>query len=165
MTLHITPATKEEAEWLAPRLREMDKKEVWASSGKSPEEVLPLSWELSTKSGKCYTIRGRDNTDPIAIFGVADGSIPTEHYRTGVLWMLGTPGVEGEAIQVCRAAGPWIEYLGEDFDFLWNVVWNENKLHLRWLSWLGFDVLPPIIWGPFKQRFNPFLKTMEHFYD
>jgi hypothetical protein len=133
----------------------MDRKEIWASSGKPPEEVLPLSFRISEQ---CYTIRGRDNTNPIAMFGVVDGTIHPEHFRTGIIWMLGTDEIKREAISICRGLRPWVGKLGEDYSILWNLVWNANKLHLRWIRWLGFTIEPPIKHGPFGERFNPFYK-------
>lgn len=140
--------------WLAPRLRDCDKQEIYALNGKSPERVVPLAFEVSRR---CSIIRNRDE-EPIAIYGVADNPSLNET-NIGHPWLLATDGLVRERIAFLRAAQyTLLPRLQEGYDILSGLVWNANKLHLRWLAWMGFRIAAPHRAGPFGALFNQFTK-------
>jgi hypothetical protein len=156
--LYIAPAERQEAAWLAPRLRECDKQEVYAATGKSPVAVLPLSYDLSVE---CFTLRGKRGGDPIGIFGVGSGGRKTSVGHIGVPWLLGTDElVNDHGLSFLRISRLWVERLARPFDILANLVYAHNHVHIRWLQWAGFSLntrAQPH--GPFDAPFIPFVYT------
>lgn len=161
--LYIARALREEAEWLAPRLREVDRQEVYAATGKDPVVVLPLSVDISEES---FTLRSSRQGDPIGIFGVGGAGYKNAVGHIGIPWLLAADElVEGpNAISLARISRPWVERLGKNFDVLANYVYAKNEVHIRWLKWAGFTVAKEAVpWGPFKAPFYPFVKrTRQH---
>ena len=128
----IRAAVVDDALKSAPLLREKDKREIAAASGNTPEVSLLLA--LAGK-GEVVTAETTDG-DPIIIGGVR----PT-HPKVGAIWMLGTPLLEQYAIPQMREAKRWIERWHETYPLLWNAAWEDNDLHVRWLSMLGFNFI------------------------
>jgi hypothetical protein len=158
--LHITPSHRWEAEWLATRLREGDRREVFASTGRPPEEVLPLAFDIAAE---CYTIRGSNSDDPIGIFGVGNSGLHKGTGRVGIPWMLCTDAlVNDHGVALLRVSRQWVRCLGRNYDALANYVYAENDVHVRWLQWCGFALRKlPVKYGPFDQPFYPFAMRIE----
>jgi hypothetical protein len=135
--IDVRPATRADAEFIASHLRVEDRAEVEAATGRSPLEIVPESFDLSTQ---CYTIRHASVLQvddlPCAIFGVADD--PTTE-GLGLVWLLATADVFNVRGSVLAAAPHYINAMSARYPLgLHNVVDHRNLLHLRWCLKTGF---------------------------
>lgn len=132
-TATLPQSTVEDAlRFIGENLRAADLKEL-GEAAEFPEEVLFESWELSTIS---WLILDRTGL-PIGIMGAAPHMIP----GLGIAWMMGTDGVEREALSIARQTRRYVEEMHEQYPVLWNYVDAENELSLRWLEWSGFHIV------------------------
>jgi hypothetical protein len=137
MILTVRPARRSEAVWLGERLREEDAREVQASTGRLPSEVLPVSLALSPD---CYTVRldvkGRPAFDPCAIFGCAPSR---DVLGAGVIWLLCSDEIRHAPLSLLREARSWVDHFAMMYPAgLYNYVDTRNHQHVRWLKLLGF---------------------------
>lgn len=131
-TLPIETIT-EAVEFIAENLREADRDELRASHGGDPEEVLKESWQASSRS---WLILDRTGL-PIGIFGVA----PAIAAGVGIVWMLGTDGIEAEAFSVARQTRGFVEEMNALYPTLWNFIDARNEVSLEWLLRAGFRII------------------------
>lgn len=137
--IRITPANREDAIWLSSRLRPEDTREIIASTGRQPAEIVPLSFDLSEE---CFTVRSQHCDEPIAIYGVADDPNDTS---MGVVWLLATPRMSSISRSFLRTAPKLLDYLAAHYTRgLHNIVDGRNVLHLRWLQKTGFVLLDEV---------------------
>lgn len=139
----IRPATLEDAVWLSSRLRSEDVQEVETATGKSPQEIVPASFQLSEE---CFTIRrvfeGKILPEPVALFGVAKNP---EVPDFGVVWLLGSKAVRLCALSIIRESWHWLDYLSRRYPKgLSNIADSRNSLHVRWCQLTGFTLAEPI---------------------
>jgi hypothetical protein len=131
--IRITPAKREDAIWLSSRLRPDDSREIITSTGRAPEEIVPLSFDISDE---CFTVRSQHSDEPIAIYGVVDDYTDA---RMGVVWLLATPRMSSISRSFLRKAPELLDYLAGHYTRgLHNLVDARNTLHLRWLQKTGF---------------------------
>lgn len=157
LSKHSRPATLEDAEYLAPRLRPEDLKELSSlAPDRSPLEALATGLSLSKpyavvvtddKTGKPYAIGGvtpvsslpldpsSSSPSPSAgggVFGSLDG--------IGVIWALATPDIERHALTFQKTVKGIISRLFEEegYTALCNVVSADNEKSVEWLRSLGF---------------------------
>lgn len=124
----VRPATLADVQWLAPRLRGDDVREIRAASGQTPLEALTGAYHASST---CYAIEFHGEL--AALFGAA----PTPDPTLGSVWLLGSDAVERNAIRFLRESRQWIDRLHESYPILFNYVDARNTLHLKWLKWIG----------------------------
>lgn len=122
----------EDARRIAPLLRNHDRIEIEAASGTTPEAALAFSMLAPGDTVFAETREG----DPIMIAGVC-----RSHPHAATIWMVGTPLLERYALQSVRVGLRLIERWHETFPVLWNMAWEDNDLHVRWLKLLGFTFL------------------------
>lgn len=136
MTHKIVPASLEHAQQLAPRLRKGDLREIAASSGFEPEDVLTLSLAASVRTW-AWLYKGR----VMALFGVA----PSPNPGTGIPWLLAAKGAERHRIFFLRNSRRIVGEMLELFPYLENHVDCRNTASIQWLDWCGFalaEVIP-----------------------
>lgn len=139
VVLRITEAKREDAIWLSSRLRPEDVREIQSSTGRQPAEIVPLSFDLSEE---CFTVRLREGTDVIALYGVADD--PNDP-SMGIVWLLATPRMASISRPFLRIAPQLLDYLAGHYTRgLHNIVDARNLLHLRWLQKTGFVLLDEV---------------------
>ena len=126
------PAVAAHVEALAPRLREADRREVRATFGRPADAILGVGFR---NAKRCWTVLAGDR--PIAMFGV--GRRP--HPRIGTAWLLASDDFERYSRQLRREGPYWVDVLMVGHDVLTNFVPEENRVAVRWLSWLGFELL------------------------
>lgn len=125
----VTPAIVQD---LVPRLRPIDRLELDCMSDGDPVEVL---FNMAQRARRVTAAYMAD--DLVGIMGVSAASIVSD---TGCPWALVTdaidqPAVRREFLAQGRVALDW---LGDDFRRLWNIVSAENATAIRWLKWMGF---------------------------
>ena len=147
----IIPATYEHGIMLAPYLRKADKDEIKASIGCSYEKALVSSIELSDPG---YTVVSQDE-EPMAVFGTA----PYQN-RFGLIWFMSSEKIFREnKLDFLKKTKFWVEKFFENYDILLNVLDARNKVHIRWLKWLGFEFIADINnFGVEKRTFRQFVR-------
>ena len=126
---YMRPSTEEDCAYVASNIRPEDREEVVAC-GFDPFPALMLGLIESQVS---YTLIGPDGL-PCAMLGVVPG---------GRVWLLGTPGIETHSRTFLRYSKQALAYLYERTGepLLHNYTHAANKVHHRWLKWLGFSFL------------------------
>lgn len=146
MDISITPAHHWQAIDLAPRLREADKKEVYASSGMNPEDALTESLLISDiNMCWCAMLDGV----PEIMWGV---SHVTD--EIGGVWLLGSDRISEIPRRFIREARHYIEVMHEKYPVLTNYVHTDNIKSLMWLSLLGFHIGGQEPYGHLGQKFR-----------
>ena len=136
---------KSDIEYLAPRLRYEDKRELLTSSGNTPYQSL-LNGFIA--SDVCFTITDQENI-PVGMFGVTP---------EGAIWLLATPEIKRIRFSFLRESRKVVDFLNNQYPKLWNFVDCRNELHLRWLKWCGFKFIRKINYGVLQQPFYEFEK-------
>ena len=134
---------------LAPRLRTCDSEECYRAADKSPVDALEQGL---ADSERCLTIDwgGR----PIAMFGVVPGLDGFGH-----VWLLGSDDVVSCAKTLMLHAEALIAEVGAGYRVLGNSIDAENKVHLRWLVHMGFNLAAPAPMGPTHAPFITFWRN------
>jgi hypothetical protein len=132
--LTVRPSQIEDAELLAPRLRQADLQEIEAARGEDPFTILCYGIEISNP---CFTVVD-SSLQPVAIFGIVPDS---KNSRVGLIWLLASDDLLAYSIFFLRNSRRWIKRLLEDYDLLWNYVDARNELHIRWIEWCGFTLI------------------------
>jgi hypothetical protein len=129
-------------------MREADKNEVMASSGCNPFDALSRSM---LSSDKCWTgvIGGR----PSFMFGVTPISLLA---GAGAPWMLGTDDVLSVRREFLKRTKGYVAQMWLMFPVLKNFVDARNTESIRWLKWIGFEVMESIPYGIHGELFHPF---------
>jgi len=147
-----TSVAEEAVRHIALNLRDADREELRASHGGDPVEVLISSWQHSTRS---WFVLDRTGL-PVAVFGVAPGYAP----GVGIVWLMGTSGLEREAFALARQTVSYVEQMHEAYPVLWNYIDARNELALRWLGWAGFSLVDADPeHGPERRLFFEFTRT------
>ena len=141
----IRKTISEDIEFLAPRLRYEDKREVLDSVGLTPYQALTDGFNLSQI---CLTIVDTKNI-PVGMFGVSED---------GAIWLLASPDIKRIRFSFLRESRKVVNLLNHKYKILWNFVDCRNELHLRWLKWCGFKFLRKINYGVNQQPFYEFIK-------
>ena len=134
--IQIIPARAAHIRTIAKRMRQADRDEVLAASGRSPGQALVFSLRKSSVSWTAL-VDGR----PEVMFGVGDLNILA---RVGAPWLLGTDAVEIHSVAFLRRSRGFTDQLLRRYSVLRNFVDDRNTVSIRWLRWLGFTLLDPI---------------------
>ena len=143
-----------DAEYIGPRLREADRREIAAASGR--ELLHSLLFGVAHSEILC-TIVGSTGC-PVGLFGIAPvGPI------CGIVWFLSTDDLVRSPmrIQFIREAKAWLKKLHAYRPLLTNILDERNTVHIRLLKWLGFVFINRRIWGPEDRPFLEFVR-LEH---
>jgi hypothetical protein len=119
---------------LVAGLREADRLEIVAASGKPPEVALPESLAMSTKAWVLL-----DGGVAVGIWGVA----PWPHTPgLGVPWLLATDrfDLHHNRRELLRYTRHYVAAMGEGFDYLVNYTDVRHRASHRWLKWAGFKL-------------------------
>jgi hypothetical protein len=126
MTYIIRAASVDDAAIIAPLLREADKNEIDAMTGWSPVVGVHISIE---NSDEAWFVTRPDGS-PVLIAGVGKG-IP---------WMLGTPLVTHYGKSLVKEGRRVVQRWASRYGYLWNFVDARNKVHIDWLTHMGFTI-------------------------
>ena len=164
--LDVCVATRADAEYIgdAPDLRAVDREEIFAATGSTPDKIVPMSFDISHE---CYVLvedwGDAGCSNPVAIFGVgpaAPAVVDGIEHKVGTIWLIGRDPVVAPRNRrsFLRLSRPWVDRLGEQYDALCNYVYEKNTAHLEWLKWCGFFIGNPKPYGPKGVPFCPFVK-------
>jgi hypothetical protein len=141
----IRKTISKDIDFLAPRLRYEDKREILDATGLNPYSALNECFKLSQIS---LTIVDTKNI-PVGIFGVS---------YSGAIWLLATPDINRIRYSFLRESRQVVNLLNQKYKILWNYVDCRNELHLRWLKWCGFKFLRKVNYGVNQKPFYEFIK-------
>lgn len=127
----VRSATEEDIPYLAKNLRKADKKELYALSGRTPQESL----EEAFKHERLGIWVGVYEGNPEIIFGVTKSGCP----NVGFPWMVCTDKLKESPKEFLQKCKLWVQGFSRNFPTLMNFVHAENELHIRWLKWCGFQ--------------------------
>ncbi len=144
----IRPATLDDVADLAPRLRQADRDEVWASHRNSPADALSRSLGMST-----HAWAGLADGRLVCLWGVCPISLIS---RTGAPWLLGSDDIETYQMAFLRRSRPFVDEMLGVYTVLTNWVDDRNRVSMRWLRWLGFNLFPAQPFGPDGLPFHRF---------
>ena len=130
----LTLTTVEDVEYISPRLRQADRDECLASTGKEPLGILHQGLNLGDIT---LTLRA-PNGDRVGVCGVVPSTAIPE---AGVVWMVATDDIYQHQITFLRNSKRALQYLSEDYLVLYNCVDARNSLHIKWLQWMGFTFI------------------------
>ncbi len=129
-------------------MRQADRDEVFAASGRTPAQALVFSLR---KSSLAYT--AIINGVPEVIFGAGDLNVLT---NTGAPWLLGTDAVTKHYVAFLRGSVHWRGQLLRRYSTLRNLADDRNAASKRWLKWLGFTLFDPVTAGHERRAFRLF---------
>lgn len=151
MKVEIVPAEAEHITAIAPKVREADRQELWATACMKPIDALICSYAVSKLA---WT--GLVDGEPVCMFGVAPASLLTS---TGRPWMIGTDLIDRYSTTFLRRCKGRVREMLRYYQSLENYVDLRNERAIRWLDWLGFEFEGPYPYGVLKLPFMRF--TME----
>lgn len=149
MSAFIRPSFIEDAGLMLPRIRKADLAEIDAAVGIHPLEALRHGFDNSLQP---MTVEFRDR--PVAMMGVVPGSS-----SSGRIWMLGTDDISIFRYRFLRYSKPLVEHICRPFSFVHNHVDARNHVHIQWLRWLDFRLMPAKAFGVQGLPFHEFYKV------
>lgn len=130
--IDLRPITRETVDEILPKLRPIDRLELDLMRSRLPAEELLHVADTSRRSFAAYM-----DGALVCIVGVKAASVLSD---VGSPWAMMTRAVENPAVRRALIANTkgTVEWLGQGFGRLWNVVAEENAVAVRWLKWSGF---------------------------
>lgn len=117
-------------------MRQADRDEVYAASGRSPSDALIFSLRKSSHAWTAVI-----DGVPEVMFGVGDINILA---GIGAPWLLGTDAVERHYVAFLRRSVGFRDQLLRRYPTMRNFVDVRNRASIRWLRWLGFTLSDPV---------------------
>lgn len=134
----VVPANVEHCKKMADHIRQADADEMWSLGAWRPQEGVLFSFEQSTES---YTVIDADDPDgaPILMFGLGRNLDVFDDMKRSV-WLLGTDRAGSIKKQFIKQCASYLLTMAAGFT-VYNYVLTTNDASLRWLKWLGFNIL------------------------
>lgn len=145
----IIKATEYHAAAVAATMRKADVDEVWAASRSTPYAALRKSMEFS--HGEACT--GLADNIPICMFGMGRYTLLSQ---IGVPWLLGTDAIAKHGMHFLRTSKRYIEIQRKRYSLLLNYVDARHIIAIRWVRFLGFELLPAKPIGVDRMPFHQF---------
>lgn len=146
----VREAAPEDAEILAGCLREANRLEILAGSGKEPPEVLRMSYLISA-----LALTALYDGRVVAMGGV----VPLPEAGKNIVWMLGAPDFAASKLAFCRVTKTIIKLFLEQYPVLENWFDARHVDTIKWLEWLGAEVEPARPFGVAGLPFHRFIFT------
>lgn len=138
--ISVRKAVGEDAEMIAPLLRDEDAREVMRLGCGPASGCIRRAIAGSRMAGVFY----RDEA-PLCVFGVADASVVDQ--KTGIPWLIGTHALSRSPRPFLRETRQWVSAWMEHYSALTNYVDADYEKAIRWLRWLGFTIGDPEPYG------------------
>tara|TARA_R100000808_G_C2147641_1_gene155647 strand:- start:1820 stop:2296 length:477 start_codon:yes stop_codon:yes gene_type:complete len=140
--------------YLSENLRNADLQELYATFGNDSDIPCVLAKNLAvTPNAKVIEYKGK----PIGVFGVADGH--ERNLKLGWVWMVGTNDIKKIKTQFLKECKEELEKMQIEYDVLCNYVDARNKVHIKWLRWMGFTFLREVPeYGEERKSFYEFAR-------
>ena len=148
----VIQCTLEHVKFVADNIRQADKDELYAASGKFPLHAI-----LDGYTHSDYLKTGCVNGVPINIFG----TVPVLE-ETAIVWMVGTDKIKDISIRFLRDSVIYADEMQQGYRLLWNYVDARNHTHHRWLQWLGFTIIRKVKYGVLNTDFYEFARIKKN---
>lgn len=145
--IRVRNSVKADIDLLAPKLRESDIQEIWASNNATAYEALKEGIE---KSIFCATV---ENGSPIAMFGIYADNLLGEK---GNVWLLASEDLTKIQIKFLRQSKKFIKLMLEYYKMLENYVDCRNEKSIQWLRFCGAKFDEPKPYGVENKMFMRF---------
>lgn len=149
----MIPTVDADLKELADNIRDIDRLECKLVLNLPVEKALQLS-----KAQSYEVLTGRVNGDLVAVFGIASVNVLSTEATP---WLLATPLIEKYAFAFSRKSKEIITKWKTRHSIMKNFVHVDNKITIRWLRWLEFEIKKPEPYGISGELFHPFeLRSM-----
>lgn len=135
--IRLEVATKAHIEELSPRIREIDRKEIWRAAHITAEAAIE-----SGLTDEAYALYFNDEI--ALIFGCKPITILSDE---ACPWMIASDLIERHPLVFLRKCKPTVDYWHKKYRTLINFADNENETVKKWVAWLGFTVYKPAPYG------------------
>lgn len=147
-------ATLDDVRFVADAMRERDRAEVYDLAGESPYAALFRLLHVSQPA-----LAVLDDLDGVvAMCGVVPQGATLS--RVGSPWMLASRYADEPHFRrdVARHSRGNVRALmrAYGYSYFGNWISAKQKVHIRWLQWVGFTVHPPVSFGCFGEDFHYF---------
>lgn len=142
----IRRATLQDAEDMAPYLRDCDLLELSRASDKSPQELLKSSVEASLKDGYAMAAVTTGGL-VVSLFGIGNLAAFRDR-KVGAIWLLGHKELDQYPREFAKWSRTYCRRWQQEYDHLFNFVDADNTTSRNWLKWLGFHETHHIPYGP-----------------
>lgn len=150
-------SNKKDALSILNGMRDPDRRELGVLDP-SHEYGLKSLREGIRRSEPCRTIHL--NGKPVGIYGAFPHRV--NGIDVGVCWLLGTNDLlypKARKIQFIRESKERLYELHDHYPTLWNFIDSRNTLHLRWVKWMGFEIINSVELGPDRVVFHEFVRS------
>jgi len=148
MNLHERPTNQSDINTLIENLRKEDKREIVSKTGtKDIKKTLVKGW---LTADYCNSFFKEDIL--IGIYGV----VASDAKEVGSPFMLLTNEIKSTPIGFLKHCKQKVSDMENKYKVLFNYIDSRNELHLRWLKWLGFEIINEKIFN--KVPFYGFFK-------
>ena len=155
MNKYLRPTTVDDVTFLAPNLRQADRNECLAATGREPLGVILDGLRLADTTMTMVAPTGI----PVGIVGVGKSVIKD----AGVIWLCATDDIEKYQMTFLRNSKKVLSLLQHDYLALHNCVDARNELHIKWLKWMGFTFINKHeSWGVGQKPFLEFIRIKQH---
>ena len=133
MNKYLRETTIDDIAFLAPNLRQADKNECQAATGRKPYDVMADGLKWGDKTLTMVAPTGI----PVGLLGVGRSMIED----AGNIWLTATDDIEKYQMTFLRHSKRVLHELQQDYLVLHNFVDARNSLHIKWLKWMGFSFI------------------------
>jgi hypothetical protein len=131
MNMEIKPATMADAVYIGEHLRLADDIELRACQQDAPCVAVVRSYSAAEWCNIVHV-----DGVPAVIYGVTRTNID----GVGSPWMLATDDIAKIGRRFLKGSRAEVQRMRESFPWLYNKVHCENRLSMKWLRWLGFEI-------------------------
>ena len=152
---HVRNAIMIDSIFMAPKMRSVDKEEVYASNAQKPLAALLSAFDV--KGSRNYSVIGTEEEYIVGMFG----SVPTDLEGWGCAWLLASEELFKYKREFIKQSPQWIAEMGKGYTHLFNYVDVRNQKSIIWLKHLGFKKQETINeYGHLKMPFILMVKEM-----
>ncbi len=144
----IRGAVDDDAEALAPIMRDLDRQEVWAQSRSTPLQALRKGLGTSVDSFTALA-----DGVPFCMFGVSP--FTKLGGWAGSPWLLTSKDIVTHRVMLMRYSAPVLHYWSREmFPYLVNMVDVRHRPGLAWAKRIGFTISSTVLFGPDQMPFH-----------
>lgn len=144
----VRDARIEDAFNMAPRMRESDKQEIWASNHVSPENAL-----IAGVMNSMICLTAEIDEQPALMFGIVPQTLLG---NVATIWLLGTNDIYKIQRTFLRHSREFIDYFLGYYPYLFNYIDVRNKESLLWLKYCGAEFSIVVPYGVEQKPFRYF---------
>jgi hypothetical protein len=148
----VRTATEEDAVSLSMTMRKIDRLEIKYSHNYTPIQALVSCFNLPKAEN--FTITDEQGF----VYGMFGVSECQHDNKFGVIWLLCSEKLKEIPISFYRECKQWIDYLSQNYSYVYNLVYEKNWQSLKWLQLCGFVAERKLKIGSKKKNFILIIK-------